>query len=530
MTDTPSDIGSENRSAQTQRSLADYFEAIRAADVSAVSVVTPLQRADVLSERLGNEVLLKREDQQAIFSFKCRGAYHRISRLVADSDGGLRGVIAASAGNHAQGVALAARKLGLPAVIVMPVTTPPIKVASVRRLGAEVVLYGDDFDEALARSLVLGSERGLAYIHPFDDPDTIVGQGTVGRELAAQLESPPTALFTCVGGGGLAAGVGAYLHGLGWPTEHYGVEDAEAACMAAALRAGRPVALERVGLFADGAAVRVAGEETLRVCIATGLRPLEVTADEIAAAIKDIFVDTRTVVEPAGALGLAGLKRYVAEHDARGEVLVAIVSGANVNFDRLRHVIELTEVGGEHECLFAVTIPEQPGSFLAFSEVLGKRAITEFNYRRAAGTRAQVFVGVKVSEGPSECARLLRHLTAAGYDVADLTQDETARLHIRHTIGGRLPEGGVGEYHERLFRFQFPERPGALRQFLRAMDPAWDITLFHYRNHGAAFGRTLVGMTVPATTTDEDIAAFAGELGYPFSEETDSEVYARFLR
>ena len=512
------------------RTLADYVAAIAAADVSAVAAVTPLEEAPVLSERLGNRILLKREDRQSVFSFKCRGAYHRVACLLRDGPAALAGVIAASAGNHAQGLALAARRLDLAAVIVMPVTTPPIKVAAVRRLGAEVVLVGDDFDEALAHSLELAERRGLAYIHPFDDPDTIVGQGTIARELAGQLDAPPHALFTCVGGGGLAAGIGAYLHGLGWPTTHFGVEDAEAACMAAAFAHGRPVALDRVGLFADGAAVRIAGRETYRVCRDTGLRPVTVTADEIAAAIKDIFVDTRTVVEPAGALGLAGLKNHVADSGIRDEGLAAIVSGANVNFDRLRHVVELTEVGVEHECLFAVTIPERPGSFLAFSEVLGKRAITEFNYRRAAGPTAEVFVGLKVSEGPAECRAVFGGLAAAGYDPVDLTHDETARLHVRHTIGGRLPSGGVGERPERLFRFRFPERPGALRQFLRAMDPGWDITLFHYRNHGAAFGRVLVGMTVAPTTTDADLDAFGERLGYPFSEETDSEVYARFLR
>lgn len=511
-------------------SLEDYFVAIGRADVSPVAAVTPLEYAPMLSERLGNRVLLKREDRQSIFSFKCRGAYHRIASLVAAGASEIAGVIAASAGNHAQGVALAASRLGLDATIVMPVTTPPIKVAAVRRLGATVELQGDDFDEALAHSRALAQQRGLTYIHPFDDVDTIIGQGTVAREIAAQVDTPPAALFTCVGGGGLAAGIGAYLHGLGWPTEHYGVEDAEAACMLAAYEHDGPVALSRVGLFADGAAVRVAGRETYRVCRATGMRPATVTADEIAAAIKDIFVDTRTVVEPAGALGLAGLKRYVAETGVRDQTLVAIVSGANVNFDRLRHVIELTEVGVDHECLFAVTIPERPGSFLAFSEALGKRAITEFNYRRAAGARAEVFAGVKVSTGPAECRAVFDDLEAAGYDVADLTQDDTARLHIRHMIGGRLPASGVGEGRERLFRFQFPERPGALRQFLRAMDPSWDITLFHYRNHGAAFGRVLVGLTLPPGAPDEAIRRFGERLGYPFSEETSGELYARFLR
>lgn len=506
----------------------DCYERVLAAEVYDVAEVTDLTYAPLLSERLGNEVYLKREDQQPGFSFKCRGAYNRILKL--HRAGSRAGVLAASAGNHAQGVALAARRLGLRAVIVMPETTPTIKVRAVSALGAEVVLWGDDFDAALGHARELGQREGLTFIHPFDDPDTIAGQGTVGAEICDQHPGPVHAMFSCVGGGGLAAGVAAFAKTVRPEVRQIGVEAADAACMAAALTAGGPVDLEHVGLFADGAAVRRAGDLTYRICAEVLDEVMTVSVEEIAAAIKDVFVDTRTLIEPAGALGLAGLKAYVAREKVRGETLIAVVSGANINFDRLRHVVELTEVGVYHECLFAVTIPERPRSFLTFCEVLGKRAITEFNYRRAVGEHAEVFVGVKVREGPGETAVLFAQLEASGYAPIDLTQDETARLHIRHTIGGRLPEGGVGEGRERLFRFQFPERPGALRQFLRAMDPDWDITLFHYRNHGAAFGRVLVGMTLPAATTDVDLAAFAERLGYPFSEETGSEVYARFLK
>ena len=516
----------------TPSSAAEVVEAcyrrVLEAEVYEVARRTELTYAPLLSERLGNAIFLKREDQQPGFSFKCRGAYNRIVKL--HRAGGRGGVLAASAGNHAQGVSLAAQKLGLRAVIVMPETTPTIKVKAVAALGAEVVLHGDDFDAALEHARTLERAEGLTFIHPFDDPDTIAGQGTVAVELLDQFSGPIHALFSCVGGGGLAAGVGAYAKTVRPEVRQIGVEAVDAACMAAALRAGGPVDLEEVGLFADGAAVRRAGELTYRICAEVLDEVITVSVEEIAAAIKDVFIDTRTLIEPAGALGLAGLKAYVAREGIRGETLVAVVSGANINFDRLRHVVELTEVGIHHECLFAVTIPERPGSFLAFCEALGKRAITEFNYRRSVGDQAQVFVGVKLREGPGESAELLRELEAQGYAVIELTQDETARLHIRHTIGGRLPRGGVGEARERLFRFQFPERPGALRQFLRTMPAGWDITLFHYRNHGAAFGRVLVGMTLPATTTPADLAAFAERLGYPFSEETDSEVYARFLR
>ncbi len=498
-----------------------YIERILRARVYDVAVETPLTRADVLSHRLCNEIYLKREDLQPIFSFKLRGAYNRLTHLDARARGA--GVIAASAGNHAQGVALGAGRLGIQATIVMPRTTPAIKVQAVRRLGAKAVLHGDSYDEAYAHAQKLVEERSLTLIHPFNDPEVIAGQGTIGMELLRQHPEPPHAIFVPVGGGGLIAGIAAYVKYVRPEVRIIGVEPQDAATMNRALEAGRPVRLEQVGLFADGVAVRIAGEETFRIAQQTVDEMVLVDSDEICAAIKDIFDDSRGIAEPAGALALAGLKRYVHERRLTGETLIAIESGANINFDRLRHVAERAELGERREALLAVEIPERPGSFLAFCRALGRRQITEFNYRYADPERAQVFVGVELGGGDHERFELVARLEAKGLSVLDMSANETAKLHIRYMVGGHAP----GLADERVIRFEFPERPGALLDFLTGLGRRWNISLFHYRNHGDAYGRVLIGIQAPSGECPE-LFRQLDALGYPYREETDNPAYRLF--
>ncbi|MEW5770794.1 MAG: threonine ammonia-lyase, biosynthetic, partial [Pseudomonadota bacterium] len=491
----------------------DYLERILTARVYDVAIESPLDAMPLLSARLGKPVLLKREDLQPVFSFKLRGAYNKIHHLHTRGELGA-GVIAASAGNHAQGVALAAERLGLRAVIVMPATTPAIKVNAVRRRGGEVVLHGDAYDEAYAHARSLAQQEGLTFIHPYDDPEVIAGQGTIGMEILRQHPDPIEAVFVPVGGGGLIAGVAAYLKHLRPATRIIGVEPEDAACMHAALAADARVVLPQVGLFADGVAVRQAGEETFRIARECVDEVILVSTDEISAAIKDIFDDTRAIAEPAGALAIAGLKRYVSRAPQADGVeqapLIAINSGANMNFDRLRHIAERAELGEQREALFAVTIPERPGSFRAFCETLGRRAITEFNYRFNDARDAHIFVGIQLDGGAAEKEALITLLRERGYPVLDMTGNEMAKLHVRHMVGGHGPR----VEHEILYRFEFPERPGALLHFLTRMGARWNISLFHYRNHGADYGRVLVGIQVPAEER-HPFEQFLEALGYP---------------
>ena len=499
-----------------------YLKMILNARVYDVARETPLDAAPRLSQRLGNPVWMKREDLQPVFSFKLRGAYNKIAHL-SDADCA-RGVIAASAGNHAQGVALGARRRGVKALIVMPRTTPQIKVAAVRGYGARTVLHGDSYDEAYEHAQELAAEKGLVFIHPFDDPEVIAGQGTVGMEILRQHSGPAHAIFVPVGGGGLIAGIAAYVKQLRPEIRIIGVEPEDAPSLYQALAAKRRVTLKQVGIFADGAAVRQVGQENYRIARQCVDEVILASTDEICAAIKDGFDDTRSIVEPAGALAVAGLKKYVAREGLRDQHLIAINSGANMNFDRLRHVAERAELGERREALLAVTIPERPGSFQKFCKAIGQRSITEFNYRYADPSRAHVYAGVELAEGDSERADLIERLRRDGYPVIDMTDNEVAKLHIRHMVGGRAPSLD----NEILYRFEFPERPGALLRFLTAIGERWNISLFHYRNHGAAYGRVLVGIQVPASGRRE-FRAFLDGTGYPYWEETDNPVYDLFL-
>jgi threonine dehydratase len=500
---------------------ADYLRRILNARVYDVALETPLELAPMLSARLGNRVLLKREDMQPIFSFKLRGAYNRMSQLPRATL--RRGVIAASAGNHAQGVALSAERLGCRAVIVMPVTTPRIKVDAVRARGAQVVLHGDTYDEAYAEARRRARSRRLTFVHPYDDTEVIAGQGTIGLEILRQAPRPIDAIFVAVGGGGLIAGVGTCVKQLQPGVKIIGVEPSDADAMARSLRAGRRVTLEHVGLFADGVAVRRVGKETFRLARTVVDEMILVDTDAICAAIKDVFEDTRSILEPAGALAIAGAKAWVASHRARDRELVAIASGANTNFDRLRFVAERAEVGERREAILAVTIPERPGSFKRFCAIIGPRSITEFNYRMADPDIAHVFVGLEVQDR-EEAGTVARALVRRGFRTLDLSGNEMAKLHVRHLVGGHAALAS----HELLYRFEFPERPGALMKFLNSMRSDWNISLFHYRNHGADYGRVLVGMQVPPGET-RVFRKFLDSLGYPWVDETRNPAYRLFL-
>ena len=499
-----------------------YIKKILEAHVYDVAEETPLDDALNLSKRLNNRVLMKREDLQSVFSFKCRGAYNRIYQLLKQKK--VSGVIAASAGNHAQGVALAATRLGIDAIIVMPKTTPDIKVKAVQARGGKTVLVGDAYDDAYQHAIGLAQEKNLEFIHPYDHPDTIAGQGTVGMEILRQHNDGIHAVFVPVGGGGLIAGVGAYIKYLRPETKIIGVEPEDAASMAEALHKKRRVILDSVGLFADGVAVKQVGKETFRVARQCVDDVVCVSTDEICAAIKDIFDDTRTIMEPAGALAVAGMKKYVAEADISNETLVVINSGANMNFDRLRHVSERAELGEQREALLAATIPEKPGSFRTFCKTIGKRGITEFNYRYSDKNDAQVFAGIKLTNGLQEKEELLEKLQSSGYPVVDMTDNEMAKNHVRYMVGGRFPDVS----NEVLYRFQFPERPGALLDFLTRIGKRWNISLFHYRNHGAAYGRVLVGLQTPAVERKE-LVSYLDKLGYRYWEETENPAYKLFL-
>jgi len=500
----------------------DYIALIDEASVYDVAKKSPLELAGGLTLRLDNRVLMKREDLQPIFSFKLRGAYNKLATLPEGSVDA--GVICSSAGNHAQGVALAARRRNLRAVIVMPVTTPSIKVNAVQALGGEVVLHGDTYDDAYQKARELEKAEGLTFIHPFDDPAVIAGQGTIGRELVEQMDDDISAVFVPIGGGGLIAGIAAYIKGKRPNVRIIGVEPADSAAMKESLAAGEPVTLDHVGIFADGVAVRRVGDETFRLCQSLVDEIVTVDTDQICAGIKDIFEDTRSIVEPAGALAVAGLKKYVAANNVQNESFVVINCGANVNFDRLRHIAERAAVGEQQEMLLAVEIPEEPGSFRNFCEALGRRGITEFNYRYNDSKNAHIFVGVQLRHGAQERAELVKKLKGLGYELADLSDDEMAKLHIRHMVGG----SASNIEDERLFRFEFPERPGALLDFLKAIGTDWNISLFHYRNHGSDHGRILAGIQVPDEDSDE-LEAHLAELGYAHFEESDNPAYRMFL-
>jgi len=499
----------------------DYLEKILNARVYDVAIESPLDVAPALSRRLGNTILLKREDMQPVFSFKLRGAYNKMAHL-SDAQRA-RGVIAASAGNHAQGVALAAQRLGCRATIVMPVTTPQIKIAAVAARGARVVLHGDSYDDAYAHSLRIASSEQLTFVHPYDDPDVIAGQGTVGMEILRQHGDPIDAIFVAVGGGGLISGIGAYVKRLRPQIRLIGVEPVDADAMTRSLAAGRRVKLDQVGLFADGVAVKQVGARTFRLCRELVDEMILVDNDAICAAIKDVFEDTRAILEPAGALAVAGAKAWVARRKAKGRTLVTVACGANMNFDRLRFVAERAELGEQREAILAVTIPEQPGSFRQFCALLGPRNVTEFNYRYAEPGRAHVFVGVQVHDR-AEIRALVARLRKHGLPTRDMSENEMAKLHVRHLVGGRAPSVS----NELLYRFEFPERPGALMNFLKNMGRDWNITLFHYRNHGADFGRVLIGMQVPPREKPA-FRRFLTQLGYPSWDESRNPAHTLFL-
>jgi len=500
----------------------NYLDLIRDASVYDVAIKSPLELANVLSERIKNRILMKREDLQPVFSFKLRGAYNKIAGLSQEELA--NGVICSSAGNHAQGVALAAKKKGIRAVVVMPITTPAIKVDAVRALGGEVVLKGDAYDDAYEHARELEKKLGLTFIHPFDDPAVIAGQGTIGSEILEQTNGEIDAIFVPIGGGGLIAGIATCIK-LQFPNIRIiGVEPEDSAAMRDSLEAGEPVSLEHVGIFADGVAVRRVGDETFRLCSQYVDEVITVDTDQCCAAIRDIFEDTRSIVEPAGGLAVAGAKKYIAENGWSGKTLVTISCGANVNFDRLRHIAERAAVGDQTEMLIAAEIPEEPGSFRRFCEALGRRGITEFNYRYADSKKAHIFVGVQLSNGLKEAEGLLATLSAAGFPVVDLSNNETAKLHVRHMVGGRSAD----VQNERLFRFEFPERPGALLHFLNAIGTDWNISLFHYRNHGSDYGRVLAGIDVPQEETEE-LESHLAKLGYSYWEESGNPAYTMFL-
>jgi threonine dehydratase len=499
----------------------DYLQKILTAKVYDVAIESPLDLAPTLSRRIGNRVLLKREDQQPVFSFKLRGAYNKMAQLSAAERA--RGVITASAGNHAQGVALAAQRLSCKATIVMPITTPSIKIQAVEARGAKVVLHGDTFGDAYAHALKLQKSKRATFVHPYDDPDVIAGQGTIAVEILRQWQAPIDAIFVAIGGGGLISGIASYVKRVRPEIKVIGVQPVDSDAMARSIAAGRRIKLAHVGLFADGVAVREVGRETFRICRELVDDIVLVDTDAICAALKDVFEDTRSILEPAGALSVAGLKLWCERHRFRDRTLVAIACGANMNFDRLRFVAEQAELGEEREAILAVTIPERPGSFRQFCALLGKRNVTEFNYRYADPKIAHLFVGIEVSDR-HETAELLRAMHKRRIEAYDLSDNEMAKVHVRHLVGGHAPAAE----NEILYRFEFPERPGALMQFLNSMSRGWNISLFHYRNHGADYGRVLVGMQVPPS----DKAAFhefLDRLGYPSVEETANPAYRMFL-
>ncbi len=501
--------------------MTDYLEKILLARVYDVAIQSPLEQAPNLSRRTGHHVWLKREDMQPVFSFKLRGAYNKMAGLTRAQL--KRGVVAASAGNHAQGVALAAQRLDCEATIVMPATTPRIKVDAVAKRGAQVVLHGDSYDEAYHHAKGIARAEKKTFVHPYDDPEVIAGQGTIGMELLRQAPQPITAVFVPVGGGGLIAGIAVYLKRLRPEIRIIGVEPEDADAMARSLCKKERIVLPQVGIFADGVAVKQVGEETFRLCQQYVDEVIRVDNDAICAAIKDVFEDTRTILEPAGALGVAGLKFWAAREKARDKHLVAIASGANMNFDRLRFVAERAEVGERREAVLAVAIPEKPGSFKTFCSLIGARGITEFNYRYADPKVAHVFVGIQV-HNRDEVDKLVRALNKHELPVLDLTENEMAKLHIRHLVGGRAPQAE----HEVIYRFEFPERPGALMKFLNSMSHDWNISLFHYRNHGADYGRVLVGMQVP-DKEKKDFQRFLDGLGYRYWNESRNPAYKLFL-
>lgn len=501
--------------------LRHYIEKILRAKVYDVAIETPLDKAVSLSERLANTVLLKREDLQPVFSFKIRGAYNKMSLL--DESARAQGVIAASAGNHAQGVALSAKKLGIKALIVMPKTTPEIKVKSVKSRGAKTVLFGDSYDDAYAHAKELAEQKGMVFIHPYDDPDVIAGQGTVAMEILRQQTGDLHAIFVPVGGGGLIAGVAAYVKFVRPDIKIIGVEPDDADCLNRALQANSRVIIKQVGLFADGVAVKQIGEEPFRLAQHYVDEVITVNTDEICAAIKDIFDDTRSIAEPAGALSVAGLKKYVEREQITGQTLVAIDSGANINFDRLRYVAERAQVGEYREILLAVTIPETPGSFLHFCKMLGGRSITEFNYRYFDNAKAQVFVGLSSSGLEADRATVIQELKDQGFPVTDMTTNDLAKEHVRYMVGGHAP----CELSEMIYSLEFPERPGALLKFLMALDGRWNISLFHYRNHGAAFGKVLMGVQI-ANAEQQAFEHCLDALGFVYQEATDNPAYRLF--
>ena len=499
----------------------DYLQRIQDAAVYDVAIESPLEIARNLSARLHNHIWLKREDLQPVFSFKLRGAYNKLAAL---SESELaNGVICSSAGNHAQGVALAAQRRGIRSIIVMPVTTPSIKVDAVRSLGGEVILFGDTYDDAYSHARVLEKEHAYVFVHPFDDPDVIAGQGTIGMEILKQAKDKIDAIFVPIGGGGLIAGIAAYVKAVQPDIRIIGVEPEDSSAMRDSIEAGEPVVLDHVGIFADGVAVRRVGDETFRLCQLYVDEIMTVDTDQICAAIRDIFEDTRSIVEPAGGLSVAAAKKYIADNQIENQTLVTINCGANVNFDRLRHIAERAAVGEQTEMLLAAEIPEEPGSFRRFCELIGRRGITEFNYRYSDTKNAHIFAGIQISGG-EERQVLVARLRDAGYTVEDLSDNEMAKLHVRHMVGGRSPSVS----HERLFRFEFPERPGALLDFLNAIGTNWNISLFHYRNHGSDYGRILAGIDVPEDETDE-LEAHLADLGYTHWEESDNPAYRMFL-